>query len=279
MKRASAALLACSMGLAMPAFAQDGVGFNFAELEFGLGASKSVGVEPILDPHMTNLHLSGRGVVDFSLSPTFGVQGDLGINDYDMGTLASLEAHGYYTPDDTMKFGVFLGYGMLDEGGVLGLVDAAGLSADPSYTMGGIEGMFALGEKARVEGSLGIGKAEIFGLDSDFKTASLGLDYDFTPTGTGFATASLTDVDELDSKIWAVDVGYKYALPDAPVTLSASVGVTGAEGELGDYMETEPRVKLGAVWHFGGRASGNSVHDKAFRSHAPFDPALQRLEF
>lgn len=282
MKRAFAALLASVLGLAAVPAAAEGVGFNFAELGFGLGMSKSV-----VTDDTTNARLSGRGVVDFSLGSNVGTQLDFGIADYDLGTLASLEAHGYYTPNDRMKVGAFVGYGKLASGGVLAAVEDISrmspripdLDADAHYYMGGVEGIFDLSDKATVEGSFGLGKAKAFGLEDDFKMATLGLDYDFNPTSTAFAKASLTDMDDIDLRMWAVDVGYKHHLASAPVTLSASVGVTGAAGDIADTLDvkTEPRVQLGAVWRFGKPAS--SARDTAFDSHEPFAPALQRLEF
>lgn len=275
MKRAFAALLASVLSLAaLPATAG---GFNFAELDFGLGMTKTIEQDNI-----SNAHLNGRGVVDFSLGSNVGTQLDFGVADYDLGTMASLEAHGYYTPNERMKLGAFVGYGRLSPGSVISYLEyRSGESLDAHYVEGGVEGIFDLSNKVSVEGSLGLGKVDSAIGSDNYKLATLGLDYDINPTSTVFTKASLTkmDNDQLKS-FWAVDVGYEHHLSDAPVTLMASVGVTGATGHFYGYDEvtTEPRVQLGATWRFGGKPS-TTARDTAFDSHETFRPVLQRLEF
>jgi hypothetical protein len=237
------------MGLCGPAQA-DSLGFRFADIS---AAGTSIG------------EFSGRLSADFAITPSLGVQLDLGAVGYEEEYLGQIDAHLYMMPTDAAKYGLFFS-----------LADMDGREA--TIGMAGIEAMFALSERTEVHGRAGIGMAMPGNMD--FITLSVGASHAFSDQVAVFGDLTMAEFDEaaLRAVGSSARIGVSYQPLAQPWEVSVSLVRDGLTGR--DAAAFETRAELGFTLHLG--AGGGAVRGlgaRGFASPQPVDPLLRRGRF
>lgn len=229
--------------LALPAMAsaQDGLGLRTARLDIETSDSSS----------------SAQGQVDIRFTRYHGLQGDVGITQFDAATIGFLAGHLYLSTNDKQKYGLFASYHDWDD---------ASISA---YTIG-VEGMFDFSDSTAFDFQAGLGALDP--AETDFIFAEFGITHRLTPEIHLNASASMIEVEEADFKTVAqtVEISSEYHLSDLS-SVTAGLRHSWISGDLADD-KTEAFV--GLAINFG--RNGSPSISTPFKTPQPLRPYWRR---
>ncbi len=242
-------LLVLLTSFSFPAYAQSSLGITGAA--FSMGMVEDEGGEKRGD---------ASGSVSVAITDYHGFQGDLQFSETVSGTIGTIAAHLYMTPQEGQKYGLFAALSDVDGRSML-------------YGSFGAEGMLSLGERTSVEARGGLGWADVDGLDYIF--GGLSVAQSLSPAVELEVSMDVADFDEAGFSATSYDAGLtaRYSPVGSPWGAYASVNYSGLTGD--DSASGETRLGLGLTLTLG-TAGGIDPHTRPFRTPDPVAPLVRR---
>ncbi len=247
-----AALAASSLSIALAtgaAHAQSNLGFNTLHLD----ATASDDDRPAREAMVR---------LDIAITGHHGLQGDVGLADYDSGTVGYIGGHLYMVPTEGQKYGLFA------------LVEDVDDEAVTSAQIG-IEGLFSLGDHAVLDARAGLGRVDPSGLDYIF--AGIGLDYALSDAVSVSGHLTVADYEEtaFAARSAGLTLAARYAVPGSGAVLTAGLRHDRLTGRDGAPDETGAFLTVG--WQIGGdNGARRGLRDRPFRPARPLDSLWRR---